>query len=150
MDLNHLFTSFDGRINRRPFWMGILLLIAFAIVVMIVLGSIVGRQSRVFAVIVLLLQLALLYPWLALSVKRLHDRGRPDYFAYIIIAPGLLNGVTNALGITGDQLNISLLEYLLGLIILIVGIWALIELGFLRGLVGPNAYGPDPLEVRRS
>ena len=27
----------------------------------------------------------------------------------------------------------------------ILGIWLIVELGFLRGTVGPNEYGPDPL-----
>jgi uncharacterized membrane protein YhaH (DUF805 family) len=28
---------------------------------------------------------------------------------------------------------------------LAVSLWALVELGFLRGTAGPNRYGPDPL-----
>jgi uncharacterized membrane protein YhaH (DUF805 family) len=27
-------------------------------------------------------------------------------------------------------------------------VWALVEIGFLRGTVGPNQYGPDPLEAK--
>ena len=30
----------------------------------------------------------------------------------------------------------------------ILGVWALIWFGCLRGTVGPNQYGPDPLEGR--
>jgi uncharacterized membrane protein YhaH (DUF805 family) len=30
---------------------------------------------------------------------------------------------------------------------IIVGLWFLIELGFLRGTAGDNSYGPDPLAV---
>jgi uncharacterized membrane protein YhaH (DUF805 family) len=33
-----------------------------------------------------------------------------------------------------------------GLVSLIISIWALVELGFLRGTPGPNQYGPDPLQ----
>jgi uncharacterized membrane protein YhaH (DUF805 family) len=29
-----------------------------------------------------------------------------------------------------------------------LSIWGLVEIGFLRGTVGPNQYGPDPLEGR--
>jgi uncharacterized membrane protein YhaH (DUF805 family) len=35
-----------------------------------------------------------------------------------------------------------------GLVILVLSLWGLIELGFLRGTVGPNQYGPDPLESK--
>jgi uncharacterized membrane protein YhaH (DUF805 family) len=34
---------------------------------------------------------------------------------------------------------------ILGLVSLVVGIWALIELGILKGTEGPNQHGPDPL-----
>jgi uncharacterized membrane protein YhaH (DUF805 family) len=35
----------------------------------------------------------------------------------------------------------------LGLASLVISIWGLVELGFLRGTVGPNQYGPDPLQT---
>ena len=35
----------------------------------------------------------------------------------------------------------------LGLASLAISIWGLVELGFLRGTVGPNQYGPDPLQT---
>jgi uncharacterized membrane protein YhaH (DUF805 family) len=35
--------------------------------------------------------------------------------------------------------------FLLVGIIPLVNLWVLVELGFLRGTVGPNRYGPDPL-----
>ena len=40
------------------------------------------------------------------------------------------------------------LAIILGLAGFGISIWALVELGFLRGTVGPNQYGPDPLEGR--
>ena len=39
-------------------------------------------------------------------------------------------------------------DWIFSAALLIVGIWYLIELGFLRGTVGSNEYGPDPLEGR--
>jgi uncharacterized membrane protein YhaH (DUF805 family) len=40
----------------------------------------------------------------------------------------------------------------IGLIFILAGlatwIWGLVEIGFLRGMVGPNPYGPGPLEGR--
>lgn len=146
MDFGYLFTSFDGRINRKPFWMGLLIMMAATIVIMIVLGLILGYIGTAFAIASLLLQLAVLYPSLALMIKRLHDRNRPDYFAYIMVAPSILNGVTNAVGITGNPFEQGALDYLFGIAVLVVGIWALVELGCLRGTVGPNQYGQDPLE----
>ena len=37
---------------------------------------------------------------------------------------------------------------IIGLLLFILWVWALIWFGCLRGTVGPNQYGPDPLEGR--
>ena len=52
--------------------------------------------------------------------------------------------------LTDAQRNLAIalknaLDYILGIATLVVSIWFLIELGFLRGTQGPNQYGPDPL-----
>ncbi len=39
----------------------------------------------------------------------------------------------------------SSLGMILGLLSLVIGIWALVELGILKGTPGPNQHGPDPL-----
>jgi uncharacterized membrane protein YhaH (DUF805 family) len=78
-------------------------------------------------------------------VKRLHDRDRPGILAAVFLGPSLLVGITDALGITGRG-TWNTLDYLLNGLVLIVSLWALVELGFLRGTQGPNRYGPDPLE----
>ncbi len=146
MDFNYLFTSFDGRINRKPYWMGVLVLVLAAIAISIVLAFALGAESRAFRIASFLMQLLFLYPGAALMAKRLHDRDRPTWWVAIALAPALLQGLLTALGVTGDPLHANALDYLLGLIVLVVGVWFLIELGFLRGTPGANQYGPDPLE----
>lgn len=146
MDFAYLFTSSAGRINRKPFWMGILVMIGIAIVLVFLLMAVLGATGRASKIAIFILQLLLLYPSFNLMVKRLHDRDRPDYFAYIMLAPALINGLTDVLGITGNPLNMGPLDYLLGIVQLGIGIWSLVELGCLRGTVGPNQYGPDPLQ----
>jgi uncharacterized membrane protein YhaH (DUF805 family) len=148
MDFGYLFTSFDGRINRKPFWIGILVLAAGAIFVSIVLGMLLGFNTRAFRVASFVLQLALIYPSAALMAKRLHDRSRPTWWLAIAFVPSILQGLLNAMGVIGDPLNPNTLDYLLGLIVFVIGVWFLVELGFLRGTLGANEYGPDPLEGR--
>ncbi|MDQ8727490.1 hypothetical protein [Bradyrhizobium sp. LHD-71] len=87
-----------------------------------------------------------------LQLQKTHSGNSDNGFFWsrhrvLAIQERVSSGVTNALGITGDQLSTGVLDDLLGLIVLIVGVWALIELGFPRGPAGPNAYGPDPLEI---
>jgi uncharacterized membrane protein YhaH (DUF805 family) len=59
--------------------------------------------------------LIFLWPSLALYTKRWHDRGKSGWWTLILLIP------------------------------LIGAVWALVELGFLRGTEGPNEYGGDPL-----
>ena len=40
----------------------------------------------------------------------------------------------------------SLVSAVLGFAASAIGVWAFVELACLRGTVGPNAYGPDPIE----
>jgi uncharacterized membrane protein YhaH (DUF805 family) len=145
MDLSYLFTSFDGRINRKPYWLGTLLMIAVSLALVLLLGLTVGIQGRSFLILMFVVQLVLLYPSAALMVKRLHDRNRPAWFAALLLGPLVLQGITNIIGITGDPLGQGLLDYLFSAWIVIVGIWFFIELGCLRGTAGDNQYGPDPL-----
>jgi uncharacterized membrane protein YhaH (DUF805 family) len=64
-----------------------------------------------------LVSLVGIVPGLAVSVKRAHDRNHTGWFV------------------------------LIGLIPLIGAVWLLIEFGFLRGTVGENKYGPDPVSA---
>jgi uncharacterized membrane protein YhaH (DUF805 family) len=145
MDFGYLFTSFDGRINRKPYWMGVVVMIVLSLVITLLIGLIIGMQGRAFMILMFVVQLVLLFPSAALMVKRFHDRNRPGWFAAIILVPLILQGLTNILGITGDPLNQGMLDYLFAAWIFIVGIWFFVELGCLRGTAGPNEYGPDPL-----
>jgi uncharacterized membrane protein YhaH (DUF805 family) len=147
MDFKYLFASFDGRINRKQYWIGALILVAVAIVVSIVLGLLVSLETRAFAVLTFLLQLALLYPAAALMAKRLHDRERPTYWLAFLLVPSILQGLLSAMGVI-DPVDPGALSYVLGLVVFIIGVWFLIELGFMRGTDGANEYGPDPLEAR--
>jgi uncharacterized membrane protein YhaH (DUF805 family) len=145
MDFSYLFTSFDGRINRKPYWLGILVMVAVSLVVTLLLAFVMGMQGRSFLILMFIIQLVLLYPSAALMVKRFQDRNRPGWFAAILLVPLILQGITNIMGITGDPLNQGMLDYLFAAWIFIVGIWFFVELGCLRGTVGDNQFGPDPL-----
>jgi uncharacterized membrane protein YhaH (DUF805 family) len=149
MDFGYLYTSFEGRINRKPYWIGLIVLIIVMMVIIfgasfLLIGSIVEPtfQTRL---VTFVLQLLFLYPSTALMVKRLHDRNRPSYWAAFILVPMVLKSLTDLMGMTGDPLNQSALDYLLNIIVFVVSIWFFVELGCLRGTVGTNQYGPDPI-----
>lgn len=137
MDWKFIFLSFQGRLNRKPYWIGTIALLSLVVIgvfgVMFLTG---GGGVAAIGVIYLLL----LWPTLAIGVKRLHDRNKPAWWLVVFyVVPTLLN----VLGEGGDGERVGAMIF--GLASLAISIWALVELGFLRGTVGANRYGPDPL-----
>lgn len=154
MDFRYLYTSFDGRINRKPFWIASLIMMGVGILLtMVVVAPVAMMSAGLGTFLSLLLSLAFLYPIVALGVKRLHDRGKSGQLMAVFLAPGLLMQLGELLGLTGSQQMIAgeaihvpnMLGWILILVSFGVAIWALVELGFLKGTAGANAYGPDPL-----
>lgn len=123
--------SFQGRIGRKTWWLGYFLpLVGIAIVasildVMLGFVSVVPQDAAPadgFAVetsglgVFGVASLVLsVVGGLAGQVKRWHDRDKSGWWVMINLVP------------------------------LIGPIWSLIEVGILRGTVGPNRFGPDPL-----
>ena len=60
----------------------------------------------------------------------------------ILIVIGILYNLLQALGIITMG---GPFQMIFGLVFLVLGIWVLVNLGFLKGTAGPNNYGPDPL-----
>ena len=127
MDMS-LFTSFEGRINRAKWWLGMIILVVVQWIAWYVIASAMGvgmidtaDPANIDAFIsgaglpLGIVSLILLYPSLAVYTKRWHDRGKSGWWTLIVLIP------------------------------VIGGIWILIELGILKGTTGPNQYGPDPL-----
>ena len=63
----------------------------------------------------------------------------------VFLVPRLLHQIMNLIGITGDPIAFNSLDVLFFGVNIVIGLWFLIDLGLLRGTVGPNKYGPDPL-----
>ncbi len=78
MDWQQLFTSFDGRITRQPFWIGSLVLVGVNLVAAFVLGG---------GILGTIISLALIYPSLCVSIKRWHDRGKSGWWVLIALIP---------------------------------------------------------------
>jgi uncharacterized membrane protein YhaH (DUF805 family) len=152
MPLSQLLFSFSGRLNRKPYWLTTLAMIAVllvaAIVVMIVAGgamALSGNGSSGLAglglgiiLVLIIIYIPLLWIGLSLGAKRLHDRNKSAWWLVLFwLVPGVLQGVGEQVGTIGLVLSIAAFA---------ISIWGLVEIGFLRGTVGPNQYGPDPLE----
>lgn len=78
---------------------------------------------------------------LAVSVRRLHDRGKSGWWLLAMYLPLFVLGVFEGL----TELSPGEPNVVLSLLSLAFSIWALVELGCLKGTVGSNKFGPDPL-----
>jgi uncharacterized membrane protein YhaH (DUF805 family) len=166
------FIGFDGRIGRQSWWLGTVALTVLIIILYLILGAILGasgaelpdpasindpvlmekalRSSQIQGLISLAI---FLYPGLALMGKRLNDRNRPSWLKYLFYVPAVLSSVLGVFGLTYFVTKIegeltpypTTLGTILTLLSLVAAIWAVIELGFLRGTDGPNRYGADPI-----
>jgi len=169
-NLVQLLTSMDGRINRQPFWIGVIVLIIATIIVSFILMSIMGvsllsiaqsgldagalmamTQTAAWANLIVLVIMA--YPSAALLIKRRHDRGASGIEVWALLGLNALNVLLQALGIGYSVQEIGgvtyvapgLLNTILSIIAGVLGIYLLVVCGFLKGTEGANAYGPDPL-----
>ncbi len=142
MDWGTLFFSFSGRINRAKFWIATLVLflafllsISVAYFVMLMIDS--DAMALLIVVPVFIIVVGVLISGFAVGAKRLHDRNRSAWWLVLFyLGPGLLQALGEAMG----DIGVILLVVSVG-----ISIWALVELGFLRGTQGPNRFGPDPL-----
>ena len=158
MDWQNLFLGFDGRINRKPYWLGVLCIIVASIVltfgVYLVLGlsweTILGADARTTAAVNLIVTALVIYPSVAVMVKRLHDRNRSGWWAIVLYAFVVFAQTLQIAGFGGTAEAPSPISLGLGIVYLIMGIWLLIELGFLKGTQGPNRHGPDPLGAEQA
>jgi uncharacterized membrane protein YhaH (DUF805 family) len=147
MNIGNLYTSFDGRIGRKQFWVGFLPLLLVMVGILFLSLYAVGETDQwVFRLNKFILMLIFMYPLMALGVKRLHDRGKHGYAVWIFFIPWFLHQITNLLEITGDNLSLNSLDLIFLSINLAITIWFFIDLGLMRGERRTNQYGPDPAE----
>ncbi len=139
MDWAHLFNGFHGRIGRQSFWIGMGVLAIAEIVAHLFTEQFQG--DRLSAIV----DLAFTYPELAVAIKRAHDRDLPLWLLGIFFGGGALLDLLTVLGWAGSDETPSMLSLAIAVPFTVFGLALLIELGFRRGTVGPNQYGPDPI-----
>jgi len=143
MDWVDLFTGFHGRISRRPFWIGVLVLAIVETICQAVSHRIEG--DRLGSIV----DLAFSYPEFALTLKRAHDRNLPTWWIAVLFAGSVLLDFLTVIGVNtklGDSGNLNVLGFILTVPLGILGLVLLADLGFRPGTKGPNRFGPDPFE----
>ena len=156
MSVWQILFSFNGRLNRKPYWIATIGLMMVAITVAAIVGGIVYAaaspltQAEFLRAVHLWLMpftMLLAYPEAATLAKRLHDRNKPGALAALFVVPVLISGWLDPQGSLGGLGNgsVHLVYTATTIMTWVVGIWFIVELGFLRGSTGENRYGADPL-----
>lgn len=142
MDWGPLFFSFSGRINRAKFWIAsIVVMIALLLSILVAYLLLLTTDSDAMALLIIvpafIVIVGIFVSGLAVGAKRLHDRDRSAWWlALFYLGPGFLEALGEAMG----EIGVIFFVVSFG-----ISIWALVELGFLRGTPGRNRFGPDPL-----
>jgi len=141
-----LLTSFHGRISRKQWWIGFVI-----VCVGNVLGGLLLNPDFFLAETLpppswpdALWQIVMLYPATAITVKRFNDCARPAWLGYAFAPIGAMLYLAPHFGhAIGPQSTPILIVMFWAFAAYLV--FAFIDNGFVRGTDGPNRYGPDSL-----
>jgi uncharacterized membrane protein YhaH (DUF805 family) len=104
-----LFFSFNGRINRAKFWLGNVALWVVYVILMIVGGGgmmmsfdpnnpqAAGGGMGVMGIVVLIVYIAMMWPALAIGVKRWHDRDKSGWLSAVLLAVFVVGAILTLL-----------------------------------------------------
>ena len=107
MNFTDVLFSFQGRIGRKTFWLATLVIFLAGLVI----SAIMAFADEMGAI----LYLATFWPYLAIGVKRCHDRDQSGWWMLLLFVP------------------------------VVGFFWWFIALGCLSGTQGANRFGEDPL-----
>jgi uncharacterized membrane protein YhaH (DUF805 family) len=166
------FLSFEGRIGRQHYLLSFgLLFIAAFLFRIVVVGLIFGvpillphditdktelletLKNKVLGDSIT--TVCMIWPSSALCVRRLHDRGWPGlinlaWFVFVAVDFSMIYFGTSVIPVLNTQgiweLENTYLSHLVGGFGILMQLFFVVELWCRRGIVGPNKYGPDPLE----
>ena len=139
MDWLYLFNSFHGRIGRQSFWIAMVVLTVAELFCHALAETIQG--DRLSAIV----DLAFTYPEFAIAAKRAHDRDLPIWILIVFFGGGAMLDLLTVLQLTGSDEQPNALSLVIAVPFTVLLVALLIELGFRRGTIGPNQYGPDPV-----
>jgi uncharacterized membrane protein YhaH (DUF805 family) len=170
MNWSNFLFSFDGRINRAKIWLFILIIIVayicFGIVFTVLFGAslftlmftVATNPAAMFTaggaalgsiIAFCAFYLLVFYTGLAVSAKRLHDRNKGAiWLVWFIVLPAILNVARVAIwpiDLSAGAQTTNPAAIAMQLVAFGLSLWAFVELYCLRGTVGDNSYGPDPL-----
>ena len=165
------YCNFNGRARRSEYWYWVLFQAIIRITIVVVLALIktfipdpsqlenaapIKLTVLIILILILLLYLGTLLPYLAVSVRRLHDRDDAGWLIImLLVLPDLLFQTASVL--KENIVNLSTLSFntggdidkTMGLVAFYYLVSTIIRIVMFckSGTEGPNAYGPDPIRI---
>lgn len=128
--------SWQGRLNRQGFWIGVAINFMFLLIV-----TNFWSHSSTFSVIYLVPLVIAVYSLCTIIIKRLHDRGRSGKAVIMAFVPIVCYGVS--LSAQGTM------AWLLGMMMpMFIGTMLFLEWGVFKGNLQANQYGEKGLSFR--
>ncbi len=168
-DFLSLMLACEGRIGRARWWYGIFIVLSVITAATIAMTLVIDAYAAsypeleknlsnpawinspeaapilfkigMWAILPMAAFLLSVWSFLALSVKRLHDRGLSTWLILVLVLP-LLGAIVLPGAVEGNAVRLTMLLLLASLI------WSVLQFGILQGEIGPNQHGPDPLAGR--
>ena len=137
MTLQQWLFSINGRIGRRDFWIWIgIWVLAMVVLFSLAGGGMLSLQTAAFILV------CLLWPTAAVTVKRLHDRGKSGLWALLMIVAWML--------LAGNWMMLTgIWEWAVGRFIpTLIMVMMFIDLGAFVGTQGENKFGKATQTVR--
>lgn len=137
MTLQQWLFSIKGRIGRRDFWVWIgIWVLAMIVLFTLAGGEMLSIQTAAFMLV------CLLWPTTAVTVKRLHDRGKSGIWALLMVLAWML--------MAGNWVMLpGVWQWGVGRFIpTLIIVMMLIDLGAFVGTQGENKFGKETQDVK--
>jgi uncharacterized membrane protein YhaH (DUF805 family) len=139
-----------GRISRSQYWLRFFLPVFVIGLILSAVASASGDPG--VRILPSVFQLIVVWPGIAVLIKRIHDRNKSGALVWALYGPMIPAIILTIAAVaavpsedrqTGSGLFMA--AGVFGIAALGVGVWFFIEFGCMRGTVGSNQYGPDPV-----
>ncbi|HCT3929999.1 TPA: DUF805 domain-containing protein [Citrobacter koseri] len=137
MTIQQWLFSFKGRIGRRDFWIWLgLWFVGMLVLFSLASKNLLDIQTAAFCLV------CLLWPTAAVTVKRLHDRGRSGLWALLMILAWML--------LAGNWVMLpGMWQWVVGRFVpTLILVMMFIDLGAFVGTQGENKFGKETQDVK--
>jgi uncharacterized membrane protein YhaH (DUF805 family) len=138
-----------GRVSRSQYWLRYFLPVFVIGLILDAIAFSGGRRGLlalpyIFGIIVF-------WPGIALLIKRIHDRNKSGILVWALYGPLILGllfiflALSRLLGSRESVSELFIASGVVDVVVFVVAVWFFVEFGCMRGTIGTNRYGPDPV-----